>query len=489
MPPPVSVANSFAAVEDTFDRERSEVMQDNPFISIALPVKNGMPHLPGAVEALRRQSYPNFELVIQDGGSTDGSLEYLHGLDVPFSVHIVSEDDGSLTAGYNRALKRCRGELAATAGCDEVLEPNALELFASWYRKHPRAIYIYGGCRVIAGSGAVQDYEPKDFGFIDFIRHQMCPPLAAGAFNRSLLGPELYMDESLRTAPDFELLARLALRFGEDRILRMRGTLLTALCNESSMTYRADAYEQIARDKGTVLNRLLHGDMREAFLDYFQRDLLFNMHAQFAEQTFHMPDGEPVFQRHLLAAAAAMPGMSRLKYLASLDRRFRWDEYTRSLTRRENVAPLPPPKQASLVSKLDLCSIRSEPDWQASGAELGKDRDGVQLRTGNGPWHYSALVRLNLAQPVRPNTWRWLRIAFSNVQGTPMAALFDPTSNDLQDEVPLVARPGISEVFLELHDPAYTHLLFRNGASSNASTVLIRAIEFLSMSIVPELAA
>ena len=50
---------------------------NEPLVSILLIVKNGMPYLREAVASVARQSYRNYELIVQDGRSTDGSLEFL----------------------------------------------------------------------------------------------------------------------------------------------------------------------------------------------------------------------------------------------------------------------------------------------------------------------------------------------------------------------------------------------------------------------------
>ena len=71
---------------------------NSPLISLVLPVKNGMPHLQTAINALRRQTYRHFEVLVQDGGSTDGSLAYLESIrDLP-AMEIVTAPDAGI--GY-----------------------------------------------------------------------------------------------------------------------------------------------------------------------------------------------------------------------------------------------------------------------------------------------------------------------------------------------------------------------------------------------------
>ena len=48
-----------------------------PAVSVLLPVRNGMPYLPAAIDSVRQQSFRDFELLVIDDGSTDGTASYL----------------------------------------------------------------------------------------------------------------------------------------------------------------------------------------------------------------------------------------------------------------------------------------------------------------------------------------------------------------------------------------------------------------------------
>ncbi|MGH7084560.1 MAG: glycosyltransferase, partial [Acetobacteraceae bacterium] len=318
-------------------------MSAGPKVSVALPVRNGLPHLAEAVEALRRQTFRDFELVVQDALSTDGSVDYLRRAGLPFPVRLVSERDGSLVAGYNRAVRRCTGDLVVAAACDEVLDDDALEQYVSWYDENPSALYIYGGSRILEPSGTLREFQPKDFRLIDYVRHQTCPT-TAGAFNRGLLGREFYFDESLKTVPDFEFFTRVALRFGEGRILCKRAITMTARGDETSTSFRPSAFGQFAHDKRIVIDRLTKGRLRRALLERLRSDAIFHMHAQFAEQIHGLAGDGPLFREQVLAAQAAMPGHPEVRRLAAMSRHFLWDEAALAAILRRNVAPLPPPR-------------------------------------------------------------------------------------------------------------------------------------------------
>jgi glycosyltransferase involved in cell wall biosynthesis len=85
-----------------------------------------MVHLPLLVESLRQQTDLDFEWVVMDGGSTDGTKEFLEGLtDLPLVWR--SEPDFGIYDALNKAIKRARGEYYLVVGADDILDPHAIE--------------------------------------------------------------------------------------------------------------------------------------------------------------------------------------------------------------------------------------------------------------------------------------------------------------------------------------------------------------------------
>src|ERR1700721_3744539 len=79
----------------------------NPAISIITPVWNGLPFLTACVESVLMQDFKNWEMLISDDGSTDGSRDYLKTLDDPrIKVHFQTENQGifeNLNSIFRRA--------------------------------------------------------------------------------------------------------------------------------------------------------------------------------------------------------------------------------------------------------------------------------------------------------------------------------------------------------------------------------------------------
>jgi glycosyltransferase len=120
-----------------------------PLISLVLSVKNGLPQLRKAIDAIRRQTYRNFEVIVQDGGSTDGSLQYLQSVgDLP-KIEVVSQPDDGVGQAYNRGISRSHGDILCLTASDEYLDDDALEKGVAWFSAHPDAAVIYGAARLV----------------------------------------------------------------------------------------------------------------------------------------------------------------------------------------------------------------------------------------------------------------------------------------------------------------------------------------------------
>ncbi|MBU6383440.1 MAG: glycosyltransferase [Verrucomicrobia bacterium] len=229
----------------------------SPLVSVVIPTKNSLPHLKNAIEGLRRQTYQHFELIIQDGGSTDGTLEYLANIhDLP-SIDIQSQIDSGLGQAYNRGIARCRGDYLFLTASDERLFDHTLEKLLEWFKEYPSAAVIYGGALLVDSQGKeVSRFIPEPFDLIKFMKCELFPS-TAGLLNRKVLGDTLFYDETLKTCPDYEFWLRIGHRFPPSAIIHQQELLMANLADRTSMTCRAEFYESFCRDKLLILNRFL----------------------------------------------------------------------------------------------------------------------------------------------------------------------------------------------------------------------------------------
>jgi glycosyltransferase involved in cell wall biosynthesis len=232
---------------------RRRKREHGPRFSIVMFTKNGMPYVRDAVASLEEQAFEDYELVVQDAASTDGTAEFLRDLRLP-NVLMVSEPDAGLGDAFNRAFPRCSGEIVGTLDSDNLILPNALETVDALFRKHHRAAAIYGAVKMIDATGRqVGTFVPAEFDRRALMRCELVPPMSTTFFDRTRCGPELRGDTSLTAAQDFELLLRLSGR----RIVRTTAVLGATRLSDQSMTRNVDNYERFCSEKIVALERFI----------------------------------------------------------------------------------------------------------------------------------------------------------------------------------------------------------------------------------------
>jgi glycosyltransferase involved in cell wall biosynthesis len=271
-----------------------------PVVSLILCVKNGMPCLPEAVASVAAQTYSSFELVVQDAESTDGSLEFLRGVDGVPGVRIVSEPDGGIGDGYNRAVCRCRGEIVGSIDSDNLLAPYALERAVAFMSERPELAAAYGGSNMIAAAGEpLYPWMPGQFDLLRFLTCELVPPFATSFFSRAVCGEELRFDARLTTCADFDMW----LRISHLPISRIPQVLGSTRLSGASMTRRAITYDQYIADKSAALERYLARYEESPLLHAVRARSLAGIRLWAAESVYDIEGWRTAqFERYLEAA-------------------------------------------------------------------------------------------------------------------------------------------------------------------------------------------
>lgn len=95
-------------------------------LSVITATYNAVEHLPKLIESLRNQEDKDFEWVVADGASTDGTLELLQSI-TDLNIKISSQEDFGIYDALNRAIKISSGEFYLVVGADDYLYPNAIK--------------------------------------------------------------------------------------------------------------------------------------------------------------------------------------------------------------------------------------------------------------------------------------------------------------------------------------------------------------------------
>ena len=107
--------------------ERKDCMSDFPLLSIIIPVFNVKEYLNKSIESVLEQDYDNFEVIIVDDGSTDGSSDICDTfIDKP-NVTVVHISNSGVANARNTGLKMAKGKYVAFFDSDDYIAPYAFE--------------------------------------------------------------------------------------------------------------------------------------------------------------------------------------------------------------------------------------------------------------------------------------------------------------------------------------------------------------------------
>jgi glycosyltransferase involved in cell wall biosynthesis len=114
-----------------------------PLVSVIVPTFNQHAFVAQTVQSVLDQTWRQFELIVTDDGSTDGTSEVLRGwaAEEPDRIRLLTSDrNRGIAANFNRGLAAARGELIAWLGGDDVMAPEKLERQVGALAARPDAV-------------------------------------------------------------------------------------------------------------------------------------------------------------------------------------------------------------------------------------------------------------------------------------------------------------------------------------------------------------
>lgn len=115
-------------------------------LTVGLPVYNAMPFLPETLDSLLRQTHEDFELLVIDDGSTDGSLDYLKSVK-DRRLRLLAQENRGLVATLNRMLEETHTPWLVRHDADDIAFPERLALTNEHISRYPEAGMFYSLAR------------------------------------------------------------------------------------------------------------------------------------------------------------------------------------------------------------------------------------------------------------------------------------------------------------------------------------------------------
>lgn len=126
-----------------------------PVISVLMPCFNGARWLAESIESVLNQTLTAFELIIVDGGSSDGSINIIKAYIEKDSRIILFERPGlGLSASLNLGIQAARGEWIARLDADDLSEPERFELQLEASIQNPKLVFLGTGLTEIDEFGS-----------------------------------------------------------------------------------------------------------------------------------------------------------------------------------------------------------------------------------------------------------------------------------------------------------------------------------------------
>ncbi len=122
-------------------------------VSVIIPAYNQGHYLDKAVQSVLGQTYPDFEIIIVDDGSTDNTASIGCSYTVPY-IHYVRQENQGLSAARNTGLRFAQGEFISYLDSDDLFLPDKLKLLMEAFDTHPEFGFVAGQAIPINEAGA-----------------------------------------------------------------------------------------------------------------------------------------------------------------------------------------------------------------------------------------------------------------------------------------------------------------------------------------------
>ncbi len=200
--------------------------QEKLYVSIVIAVKNEIEYIEECLSSLINQNYPKeyYEILIYDGGSTDGTREYLKKINtsVP-KISFLDNPKGIQAAAWNMGFRRSNADVVIMMGAHSFVNSSFLKNNVKALLEHPDVPCVGGvvetvgkdeKSRIIActfnsrfGVGNARYRYAQEECFVETINY--------GAYRKSMIDQVAPIDESILRGQDWEYNFRLVKKFGK----------------------------------------------------------------------------------------------------------------------------------------------------------------------------------------------------------------------------------------------------------------------------------
>jgi glycosyltransferase involved in cell wall biosynthesis len=181
-----------------------------PKISIVIPSYNQGNFIERTIQSIISQNYPNIEIILMDGGSTDNTMSIIESHRHHFA-HIESRPDGGQSAAIANGFSLATGEFISWLNSDDTYSPGSLMAIGKALAERPHCDFIYGHTHLIDENDEIIAYKRSAPALLGVMKYAFLTVPQMSAFWRKTLYETVGgIDRSLRFCMDYDLFVRLA---------------------------------------------------------------------------------------------------------------------------------------------------------------------------------------------------------------------------------------------------------------------------------------
>jgi len=187
----------------------------NPFFSVIIPTYNRKDFLKIAISSVFYQTFPNFELIIVDDGSSDNTHKLMHFFKDKRLIYLKETHHG-VSWARNQGLKRAKGEFICFLDSDDRFRMHKLEITYEYIKKYPQ-YKIFHTEEIWYRNGkmlAQKSYHKKPGGFVfEKAIKLCCISISTVAIKKEIFKDVGLFDENLPVCEDYDFWLRVTAKW------------------------------------------------------------------------------------------------------------------------------------------------------------------------------------------------------------------------------------------------------------------------------------
>jgi len=266
------------------------VIMSLPKVSVLIPSYNHEKYVKEAIESVLNQTFQDFELIITDDGSTDGTVDKIKEFDDErIQLYVFDENQGACNA-MNNCIKHAKGKYIAYISSDDVWETYKLEKQINFIEKNPDIEVVFSKASFIGENSELLDensssteiynlykniFDKKNRSKEEWLRrfffsgNCICHPSIL--IRKRVYDDVGLYDERLASVPDFDMWIRVCLKYEihimDEKLIRFR----IRDNNENISSPTQENNQRIRFEQKQILNHYLEISNVSMFLKIFPK--------------------------------------------------------------------------------------------------------------------------------------------------------------------------------------------------------------------------